>query len=73
MLTVQEQEFLEWKQNNVTVLFFASLKNAREMWKEGLIKDNYDNEDFVKGKAQAFQDAIEMTYQEMMETINAKH
>lgn len=72
-ITIQEQEFLEWKQHEVTKYFLEALKKAREVWKEDLIRSNYANEEFVKGKAQAFLDVVEMKYKEVMEIMNDKY
>lgn len=73
MITLQAEEFLDWKQNETTVTFFKALRNAREVWKEELIRGNIENEEFVKGKAQAFLDLTVMTYEDMMEILHDKY
>lgn len=69
-MLIAEREYLEWKQTEVTQALIKALKKAREGLKEGLIRSNYDNEEFVKGKAQAYQDLIEMNYRELQEMLN---
>lgn len=64
-----EDEFLEWKQNPVTVEFFRLLKTKREEFKENLIADVYEDEGFVKGKASAMLELIEMKWSDLQEGI----
>lgn len=71
-ITLQEVEWNEWKQNETTKTFFAALVNARELWKEDLIRSHFENEEFVKGKAQAYQDLLSMNYLELMEILHDK-
>lgn len=65
-------EFLEWKQLEITKEFFKALKAHREIMKEALINGLYENEEFAKGKATALKQLIEMTYEDMMEILNDK-
>lgn len=71
-IVVQENEYQEWKQIETTQLFFKSLFKVREHLKENLIRGSYENEEFVKGKAGALQDLLDMTYEELMEIMNEK-
>jgi hypothetical protein len=71
-MLIVEKEFLEWKQSDVTQQFFKALKSTRESLKENLIRGNYENEDFVKGKASAFFDLIEMSYEDFKEAVDGE-
>lgn len=66
-MVLTESEFLEWKQNDVTKQFMNNLKIIREKLKENLVLDIYDNPKFVRGKATAVQEILEMDYNEFME------
>lgn len=67
MYALTEEEFLRWKEDEVTVLFFKMLHLTRETMKEHMILGIYDNPEFVHGKAQAIQELLEMKYNEFME------
>lgn len=71
-MLIQEPEWLEWKQNDVTQQFFKALKKTREYLKENLIRGNFENEDYVKGKAATLQDLLEMSVQDLQEIINGE-
>lgn len=67
MYPISEEEFLRWKEDEVTIRFFEGLRKIRETMKEHMILGLYDNPEFVQGKAQAVQELIEMKYNEFME------
>lgn len=69
-MVLTEEEFLDWKQNDVTIAFFKALKNHREFLKENLIRGSYENEEFVKGKGSALLEITEMKHNEVMEIMN---
>ena len=71
-MIITKDEFLEWKQSDVTVELFNLLKKKREEIKENLVSDVYDNEEFVKGKALVMLELIEMKYEDMMEELYDK-
>lgn len=67
MYAITEEEFLRWKEDEVTLRFFYGLNRIRETMKEQMILGLYDNPEFVQGKAQALQELLEMKYDEFME------
>ena len=67
MILVGEEEYLEWRNHPITKEFFKKIKKQREIFKEDLICNLYDNEDFVKGKALLIQEILEMSYSEFKE------
>lgn len=71
MYPVTEEDFLRWKEDEVTIQFFAGLKQVRESMKENLILGLYDNSEFVQGKACALQELLEMHYNEFMEATRS--
>ena len=66
-MVLTEQEWLEWKQLDVTQEFFKNLKKAREKIKEDVINGLYANDEFAKGKATCIQELLELDYNEFME------
>lgn len=71
-MILTEEEFLEWKEHPVTKEFFKVLTLTRENLKENLIRDLYDNDEFVKGKATALLELLEMTFNEIKEVTYGK-
>lgn len=67
MYVITEEEFLRWKEDDVTQHFFEGLFKTREIMKEQMILGLYDNPEFVQGKACALQELLEMKYNEFME------
>lgn len=68
---VTEQEFLEWKESNVTKAFMKSLVNDRESLKEMLLSGTENDED-VRGRAHAITNIIRMDYSDMMSSLYQK-
>lgn len=66
-MVLTEDEYLHWKEDEVTKAFFKGLVKTREAMKEDMILGLYDNPEFVVGKASALQELIEMKYDEFME------
>lgn len=71
-MIISEDEFHEWKQSPVTKEFFKLLSKQREEFKEQLICDLYENEEWVKGKASALLELIEMKYDDLQEGLHGK-
>lgn len=69
-MVLQESEWLEWKQLDVTKEFFKALKKKREEFKENLANDVYENDSLVKGKAMALLEILEMTFVHLEEIRN---
>jgi len=68
-MIITKDEFLEWKDSDVTVEFFNLCLKKREEFKENLISDLYENEEFVKGKAAVLRELLDMKYEDMMEEL----
>jgi hypothetical protein len=66
-MVLTEEEFLNWKEDEVTKAFFKGLVLVREKMKEQMILGLYDNPEFVQGKASALLEIREMSYDEFME------
>jgi len=66
-VVIIEEEFLNWKEDDVTKQFFKGLKSIRETMKEQMILGLYDNPEFARGKATVLQELLEMDYNEFME------
>jgi hypothetical protein len=71
-MVLSEEEFQEWKQSPVTKEFFKLLRKQREEFKEQLILDLYENGEWVKGKASALLELIEMKYEDLQEGLHGK-
>ncbi len=63
-----KEEFIEWKNNDVTKLFFKTLRNEREVMKEDLIRNLYAAEEFAKGKAEAIQNILDLEWTDIKES-----
>ena len=50
-----QEQFHNWKHSPITVKLFETLKAEREMMKEGLVHNQYDNEEEVKGRCNAIE------------------
>ena len=59
------QDFEEWIQNDVTKKVFRVLIQEREDMKEGLVNDNYEQPDLVKGRCQAIALILDITYERL--------
>lgn len=73
LVIITPEEFKEWQQSNVTKALMEGLVVSREIIKEGLVRSNFENEEFAKGKAQMLLDIREITYEDLQEMINAKY
>lgn len=62
-----EQEFQEWKGNQVTLALFKALYNERERLKEGLVQGAYEDENNIKGRCAAVASILTISYEELME------
>jgi hypothetical protein len=62
---VTEEMFLEWVHSSVTQKLFKALINEREEMKEGLVNDNYERPDLVKGRCQAIALILDIKYEEL--------
>jgi hypothetical protein len=70
-MQITHQEFLEWKQEEVTKAFFKALHNNREELKEGLVTGLHDDSIMnVQGRCAAVQRILEVEYEDVMESLN---
>ena len=60
---ITEQDFNDWVTSPVTKKLFKALVNEREDMKEGLVNDNYENPDLVKGRCQAIALLLDVTFE----------
>ena len=66
-MTFTEDEFLEWKEHDVTKAFFAKVFAKREQIKEDLIHQLYENPEFACGKAMLAEELLAMDYETFSE------
>ena len=71
-MVILENEWTEWKEHPITVEFFKTLNNGREILKEMLAFGNVENVEYIQGKLRGFYDIKEMKYEEFMEMKNDK-
>ena len=62
---ITKEEFEEWLQMDVTKEIKKSLRNQIEEVAIGLINDSYDDERIAKGMARAYQNIIDLTYEDL--------
>ena len=71
-MVLTPEEFSEWRQLDVTKIFFKALFNAREKLKEDYILDLYEEKGKAVGKAQILFDLININYEELQEMLSKK-
>ena len=70
-MLLTQQEFQEWKQEEVTKAFFKALQNNREELKEGLVSGLYDDRIMdVQGRCAAVLQIITVEYEDLVESLN---
>ena len=70
-MVLTEQEFLAWKQEEVTKAFFKSLSNNREELKEGLVNGLYNDQvQEIQGRCAAVNNIITASYEDVMEGLH---
>ena len=67
---ISNEEWHTWKYSDTGKVFFSLLKKKREEMKENLIIGRYEDEDFVKGKAMALFELLNLDYDSLLEEIN---
>lgn len=66
-MVITEDEFLHWKEDEITKQFFKCLAISRETMKENMILGLYDNPEVVVGKGIVLKELLEMNYNEFQE------
>lgn len=66
-MVVTEDEFLRWKEDEITKQFFKCLAMSRETMKENMILGLYDNPEIVVGKGIVLKELLDMKYDEFQE------
>ena len=69
---IAQEQWHNWKHDEVTEVLFTLLKRKREEMKENLILDRYENESVVKGKALMIQELLELDYETLIEEIRGE-
>ena len=62
-----EESFLDWVGHPITQRFFKKLAYEREEMKEGLVNDNFEHPDTVKGMCKCISQILNITYEDMYE------
>ena len=65
MEIVTKESFEEWLTCPETKRLFKTLTAEREVLKEGLVYNNYEHPDEVKGMCRAIQNILNITYEDM--------
>lgn len=65
---VTQQEFLEWKDSNVTKAFMKALRNDYEYLKEAILEGT-DNDEAVRGRAKAVSQILSMSYEDLLDAM----
>ena len=63
---ITQDTFDEWKSHPVTRELMRQLKEDREMMKEGLVNNSFDDEQEVKGRCRTIAILLELDYEEFM-------
>lgn len=59
------EEFDEWKHSPVTKRMFNKLQQEIEVMKDGIIYDNYENPEAVKGMCRAINNILQIEYEDL--------
>jgi hypothetical protein len=66
-MVVTEDEFLRWKEDEITKQFFKCLAMSRETMKENMILGLYETPEIVVGKGIVLKELLDMKYEEFQE------
>lgn len=64
---VNSENFEEWKHHPVTKKLMKMLQDDREVMKEGLINNSYEEEEEVKGRCRAIAIILNLEYEDLFE------
>jgi len=67
-IVVTEEEFVQWRDSRATRAFMFALKQDREWLKEMLLAGTEDDAG-LRGRASAVTQIINITYEELMESV----
>jgi hypothetical protein len=67
-IVVTEEEYVQWSDSRVTRAFMFALKQDREWLKEMLLAGTEDDAG-LRGRAAAVTQILNLTYEELMESI----
>ena len=67
MNAVTQEEFNEWRASAITKKFLKVLELERERMKEGLVNDNFEQVEMIKGRCQAIALILDVQYQDLYE------
>jgi hypothetical protein len=66
------EDFQQWWTNDTTKTFLRALKNHREVLKEDVVRQVYENPEFACGKADAILEILEMSYENLQGLLSEK-
>lgn len=72
MEIVTEDSFNDWRVHPVTKRLMKMLMEDREVMKEGLVNNSYDEQEEVKGRCRAIAIILNLEYQDLFETVITK-
>lgn len=65
MEPITEEAFTEWKGHPVTQHLMKMLKSDREMMKEGMVNNAFDDEAEVRGRCKAVAIILDIEYEDL--------
>ena len=65
-MILTQEEFLEWKQHQVTKTLLKALSNDREYMKEMIVRGNVENVEEAKGRCNAILRLLDLTYEDLV-------
>lgn len=72
MEIVTQDSFEDWKHHPVTKRLMKMLTDDREVMKEGLVNNSFDDEQEVKGRCRAIAIILNIEYEDLFDNLAIK-
>jgi hypothetical protein len=69
---ITQEEYNEWRSQEVTKQFFKFLKHSKEGLKEDWVRGIYEDDENLRGRCQMLTLVIDVEYEDVMERVNGE-
>lgn len=70
---ITQEDYNEWKTQEVTKRFFKFLRDNKERLKEDWVIGLYEEDENLRGRCQMLSLIIDVEYEDIMEKVDGKH